>query len=989
MDFFTLSVFPPTAETTQPNTDGVTEAATTTTAGYTETSKPNSTDNYLCTDSACDWGDKKENVDWGYYSRTNGNCSICRSECQNDTKCGGFECGDDSGYCSWWKKGSCLLFELTSGGFTCLETTEGYSTCKFENGDAVGGTEKYVGKAKDAEHCVALVWHTEPYANGATWDADSGNNDCYAEFNAIRIDVSACDVDSCYQACIFPAWMEMYQCFDNGCTWDMDAKNIDWGYYSTANGNCSFCVETCGKNVDCEAVECGGDYCSWWKNGKCKEVHELSRAFGGETQTCIKRMYLKDNYVGNWTSQQDNTKTVCHRILGTSVECKFQNSGLETFTTHGKAITLNGIPNIKGHLLHEWLITWNNGDSWLKQKACKAVSGLKPYQPCKFPFTYQGVTHHRCTLKRDSKYWCATQTSSSWYEDGYYGYCDSRCPLEDIISLGCWHDVKGDRAIPDYHGDIGIHGCYEKTKSLGNKVFSVWYGQKCFTSSTAGDTYKKYGPRKDCVIEVFEIENAGTSQPSAGTDKPNTKPKTTRVKIKGKITKSRDFEYALFSVYVLLIFVHLGYSCAQRDQNGRVYLKPVKEVFTSTCFILAGYMALTQALRYLNNDDSTSIGYNTFNETPADRYPTFSLCLFRKSTVTRTLQYIFDEDLKRKIGIGAYEYNQFLKGADIVKNHFGTDIVFSNISQIDHKQFTFKLESFMYAFALETEDSIYTESIDNYKGENESLPFYTSYADPDTICFTRKSETEYGLIRKQDWLSLALDYLKRAKVNLQLYIHHPGQLIRSLGKPNFVTYPSNDLDNSNGKITLNLNHVSVLRKRPNAKVPCDANLQDDDNRFKIEVIRHVGCIPIYWMSVVSIDDSFRFCTTSLEMAHIYEVIKNKEAIMAFYKQPCDYMTVYVGTNQHAVYADSYVLVELVYRKKNYEEFINGREFTFESFFSDVGGFVGIFLGYSLLQMPDLLDRLWFWCPIGKAMKKKILLNKTRAKDNKSRHSSPV
>ena len=36
---------------------------------------------------------------------------------------------------------------------------------------------------------------------------------------------------------------------------------------------------------------------------------------------------------------------------------------------------------------------------------------------------------------------------------------------------------------------------------------------------------------------------------------------------------------------------------------------------------------------------------------------------------------------------------------------------------------------------------------------------------------------------------------------------------------------------------------------------------------------------------------------------------------------------------------------------------NTKNFDFESFVSGVGGFIGIFLGYSLLQIPDLLALL--------------------------------
>ena len=48
------------------------------------------------------------------------------------------------------------------------------------------------------------------------------------------------------------------------------------------------------------------------------------------------------------------------------------------------------------------------------------------------------------------------------------------------------------------------------------------------------------------------------------------------------------------------------------------------------------------------------------------------------------------------------------------------------------------------------------------------------------------------------------------------------------------------------------------------------------------------------------------------------------------------------------------LIELVYQERHYQEILYAKDFGFESFWSGLGGFVGIFLGYSLLQIPDLL-----------------------------------
>merc|ERR1719414_1000890 len=96
------------------------------------------------------------------------------------------------------------------------------------------------------------------------------------------------------------------------------------------------------------------------------------------------------------------------------------------------------------------------------------------------------------------------------------------------------------------------------------------------------------------------------------------------------------------------------------------------------------------------------------------------------------------------------------------------------------------------------------------------------------------------------------------------------------------------------------------------------------------------------------------------MKSIYDEIKNKEYVFSKYDQPCDYMEVSLGAVQHSSSYENVTLLELQYMKQNYQEIVNIKDFELESLWSSVGGFVGIFLGYSLLRVPDLMDTLFEW-----------------------------
>lgn len=71
----------------------------------------------------------QQNVEWGYYNETYGDCSYCQDLCSADVNCGGLECGTGPwiNYCSWWKVGVCDSYEdfdnyLHPGEeFTCVK----------------------------------------------------------------------------------------------------------------------------------------------------------------------------------------------------------------------------------------------------------------------------------------------------------------------------------------------------------------------------------------------------------------------------------------------------------------------------------------------------------------------------------------------------------------------------------------------------------------------------------------------------------------------------------------------------------------------------------------------------------------------------------------------------------------------------------------------------------------------------------------------------
>ena len=59
---------------------------------------------------------------------------------------------------------------------------------------------------------------------------------------------------------------------------------------------------------------------------------------------------------------------------------------------------------------------------------------------------------------------------------------------------------------------------------------------------------------------------------------------------------------------------------------------------------------------------------------------------------------------------------------------------------------------------------------------------------------------------------------------------------------------------------------------------------------------------------------------------------------------------------------SYFIIRQFYRQKTFTEKIQTRAYTFDDLVGSCGGFIGLFLGYALIQIPELIE---FACHIVK------------------------
>ena len=391
-------------------------------------------------------------------------------------------------------------------------------------------------------------------------------------------------------------------------------------------------------------------------------------------------------------------------------------------------------------------------------------------------------------------------------------------------------------------------------------------------------------------------------------------------------------------------------------------MKFVKPFFFVVCSSFLLFMIFKEVVRYTKNEDASSIAFKKFNSSPRDKYPTFSLC-FQGSKGDTIFNLTVCNDLDNEC-----PYRKAIIGK--------RDMTKEDIRSLpDFSSATIKLKEMVQEFSTIGEDSKTTNKWSLSKKNSapsktnlllpsanvSTWPFYASYQNPDKICFTRNATFQKGEIKLKDILKLnskILDELQGSG-ELLLYVHYPTHIIRSFGEEVallLLTKKSGDLSKT---LRIKVSGVNVIRKRTDAGIPCNPDVEDQDTYFREAVIKQIGCVPPYWKSfTTSITNiSLLECESRMQLREAYLSSRNAtlryELLNSDIGTPCTEMT--VSSSIETKTKRQELTLVFHYRAKNYMETINTRAYAPEHLLSSMGGFIGMFLGFGLFQMPEIIS----------------------------------
>ena len=368
------------------------------------------------------------------------------------------------------------------------------------------------------------------------------------------------------------------------------------------------------------------------------------------------------------------------------------------------------------------------------------------------------------------------------------------------------------------------------------------------------------------------------------------------------------------------------------------------------------YMIAILFSQYNKNLDSSQASLKRFNEFPTGKYPSFTVCIYAKKG-----KLIKDEVLQKEFGLSKKVYYSVLRGDQNANNSHILKIPFDNV--------IFGVDDFFKYFEAK-DDSHLTYNKWNVKNKNATdFPLSRSYQDPTTNCFTY--ETEHNSTVSLSSILFKFDIKKLEglvgeSAKLYIHAHYPGQLIR-----NTKTYLMSITVSDQMKLKLRLNQymirisgVTLMRFRETANDACDPTVTDDDAEWKKRVVKKVGCSPPYWNNnTVSYPQHEKICSSKEELALIEKYGPRNGKFLAHeifktYPKPCNKMIINNSILNNYYEKQKTLMIKISLQDEFYHEILNTRDFGMADLWANIGGYVGVFCGYSVLHATDyLIDTL--------------------------------
>ena len=392
------------------------------------------------------------------------------------------------------------------------------------------------------------------------------------------------------------------------------------------------------------------------------------------------------------------------------------------------------------------------------------------------------------------------------------------------------------------------------------------------------------------------------------------------------------------------------------------------KVFFYFCYLLCtsatiGFICFC-LYKYSLDDDVSQVTFQEFHKENDNLYPSLTIC---------TSHIYFDDNFKLYgEGINLSTYTDFLKG------DYWDDI----LVKVDYDNVTLNFLDYLLGINMWTPDWRHLKgdkyflydhkkfanrnatTIDGQIDEtNEWVPnFRTIYKGASSKCFT--VDIPYIPLQKVWTFGIVLDAdmfpggIRPNFYEFGVMVHYPGQFFDSKIKK----YQWEERSSNSSSLTMKflIQRLEIIKNRNTKKHRCHEKWKENDEKILLDKIKELGCKPPWW----SISSNLPVCRSKEKVKMLSEFNPTN------YTHACRTVQKILYTYQEFGWLEDYrqewfddfdrlFEVVLEFQDGRYMEIQQIRAYSIEDLVGDIGGYLGLFLGFSLLQIPELLFKIYF------------------------------
>ena len=379
--------------------------------------------------------------------------------------------------------------------------------------------------------------------------------------------------------------------------------------------------------------------------------------------------------------------------------------------------------------------------------------------------------------------------------------------------------------------------------------------------------------------------------------------------------------------------------------------KLIISFFKFSCIISTLVLLSMCAWRYVQNYSTSLIDFRTYLEREEDIYPSFSFC-FREDAIYN----------REKINASGIEkYRGFLEGK----------MWDEEMRKIDYDEITMDLKDYVKSVSALHKyggsshyswiHNDYHESKDMLKSSElkPNFPFYTSFRHGSMKCFSLDiSDKNMPGVLKYTTEVLIIEWKNVNLLSSSMpgyFMHYPGQLFRA--SPLVAEYIPNQGFFTGLLSAKNfwIDSVEVLKRRNTLKSECLEDSEKDQEYIISKLFEKTQCKPPNWK-----DAKYPTCNSKISMAksYVHSMFFGDAKFLNKTIRPCNQLKTIVFQTQDIPMVKEDINVHsnhtmfIIFKGTTYKEILHIRSFDIESLVGNMGGYIGLFLGFAIWQVPD-------------------------------------